>query len=129
MQALNAEVYALSVDRPARSLPYAKELRLPFTLLCDTGRSVLELYDLKHDNKGRIIAWPALFIIAPGGLIVYRSLDRKTHRADVAEVIRFLEQRQSDPGQQAQGRRKKRMLPVNRQGLRYVLNQFRRRKS
>lgn len=110
-QKLDTQIYALSVDEPEKSQILAKETQLPFELLSDVGRKIIDLYDLHNRDERGGIAYPAEFVINGEGKICYRSLDHTVQRADVSEVIQFLEHLQKDSSYQAQGQKKKWMIP------------------
>lgn len=121
LRKLDAQIYALSVDTPEKSQYFAKELKLPYDLLCDVDRKVVDLYDLRERGNRGGLAYPATFIINAAGKIAYRSLDDTSHRNDTLEIIRFLEKLQTDPAYQAEGQQQKFVIPPVKQSLRYYL--------
>jgi len=112
------KIYALSVDAPGKSSLLVEERQLPFDLLCDVDRKVVELYGVYARDQHDGIAYPALFIIDPGGTIVYRSLDFLSIRVDFKEIIGFLEKLQQDHSHQMHGKRKNWVPPSVKQFLR-----------
>ncbi len=112
------QIYALSVDAPGKSSLLVEEQQLPFDLLCDVDRKVVEQYDLYARDQHGGIAYPAMFIIDPEGTIVYRSLDFVSIRVDVKEIVGFLEKLQHDHAHQMNGKKKKWMPPFVKQFFR-----------
>jgi len=72
-------------------------MMLPFDLLCDVDKKVIQLYNLVNPFEHGGIAKPAIFIINPGGKICYRSLDDTAQRVDLAHVLNFLKKHHDDP--------------------------------
>lgn len=70
---------------------------LPFDLLCDVDKKVIQLYDLVNPFEHGGIAKPAIFIINPGGKICYRTLDGTAQRVDLSHVLNFLKSHHADP--------------------------------
>ena len=64
------------------------------------------------------MAFPAVFVINPAGEVVYVSIDEKTKRADILEIITFLQTLNKDSGHRQQGLRKKWQFPSIKQYLR-----------
>jgi peroxiredoxin Q/BCP len=85
-----AGVVGISVDGPDRSAALRRSLRLPFPLLCDTDRRVVEAWSLYNRAEMGGIAYPAVFVIDRDRTIRYRSLDRTRSRVSTADVISFL---------------------------------------
>lgn len=99
----NTQVVALSVDTPERSAGYRDAARLPFELLCDPDKQVVNRYHLLNPYEHDGIAYPAIFVIDPEGRIRYRSLDRTASRVKLTEVLAFLERLEADQAAQEQG--------------------------
>jgi len=99
----NTQVVALSVDTPERSAGFRKEATLPFELLCDPDKKVVNLYHLLNPHEHDGIAYPAIFVIDPKGRIRYRSLDRTATRVKLTEVLNFLDELKADQGAEEQG--------------------------
>ncbi|MBW1899448.1 MAG: peroxiredoxin family protein [Deltaproteobacteria bacterium] len=93
----NTDVFALSVDTPKQSRAVIREMKLPFQLLCDVDKEVIDLYHLRNSHEHGGIAYPAMFVIRPSGKIHYRSLDTTAHRIDMSYLIEFLETMNKDP--------------------------------
>ncbi len=89
--------YAISVDTPKQSQAVASEMMLPFDLLCDVDKNVIQLYGLVNPFEHGGIARPAIFIINPDGRICYRSLDGTAHRVDLTHVLNFLKAHYENP--------------------------------
>jgi len=96
-KALDTEVVALSVDPPEQSTAFKNEGQLPFELLCDEDRQVINLYHLLNPHEHQGIAYPAIFIIKSSGEIGYRSLDRKASRVNLSDVLSYLKKLTENP--------------------------------
>jgi peroxiredoxin len=90
IEAADASVVALSVDGPERSEAVRRRLSLPFSILCDTSRRVLERWHLLNRGEKGGIAYPAVFVVDRDRRIRYRSLDRTAQRVSTGDVLRFL---------------------------------------
>jgi peroxiredoxin len=88
--AQGATVVGISVDGPERSEALRQSLRLPFPLLCDTGRRVVEEWSLFNRAEKGGIAYPAVFVIDTDRTVRYRALDRTAARVSRADVVTFL---------------------------------------
>jgi len=86
----------LSSDDPKQSSSFKTEKSFAFQLLCDTDRQVIKLYNLLNPHEHGGIAYPAIFVIKPGGAIGYRSLDKTAKRVDLSSVVAYLETVNSD---------------------------------
>lgn len=92
--AKDAVVLGVSVDNEESHKSFAKEYRLPFSLLADNDAAVASLYNAVLDLKVIKFAKRHSFIIDPDGVIrkVYRSVSPENH---VREVMADLKQLQS----------------------------------
>lgn len=84
-EAQNATLVAISVDPPEINADLARKLGVTFPLLSDTSREVTKAYGL-HDPPNDI-AWPAIYIVDPGGTVTWRSLAEDYKVRPAAEVI------------------------------------------
>jgi peroxiredoxin len=91
--ALDAGVVALSVDAADRSEALRRSLRLPYPLLGDSGRRVIEEWSLFNRAEMGGIAYPAVFVIDRDLTVRYRSLDRTASRVSTDDVVAFLAER------------------------------------
>jgi len=94
----NTQVFALSVDPLKQSQNIIEKMKLPFKLLCDEDKHVIDLYHLKNPFEHDGIAKPATFIINPEGKVCYRSLDGTANRVDLSDELQFLEKLHNDAG-------------------------------
>jgi peroxiredoxin len=122
IRAAGAEVAAISVDTPAKSAALREQLSLPFPILCDTGRRVIQEWDLLNARERGGIAKPSAFVIGPDLLVRYAEVDSVTNRAPAAEILSVLK----SAGGTGQPRRKV-YLPRPGDWLRALLNTFRRK--
>ena len=90
IRATGADVVALSVDDQARSEALRTQLALPYPILCDPARAVVQAWGLYNPGEKGGIAIPALFVIGPDRCVRYRSIDSTLKRASTDGVLRFL---------------------------------------
>jgi thioredoxin-dependent peroxiredoxin len=71
-----AAVLAISSEPLAEAQAGVIEYRLPFIVLSDPDRSVIDRYGVgdPDDPEGRAIARPAIFLIDPGGIVRFAHL-------------------------------------------------------
>ncbi len=69
-----AQIVAISSESQEGGAKLKSELDLPFPVLADADRQVIETYGVFHEDepKGRAISRPATFVIDPTGAIRYR---------------------------------------------------------
>jgi peroxiredoxin len=90
IRAAGAKLVAISVDGPGKSQAVRNELGLPFPILCDTLRLVVRQWGVYNDREKGGIAKPAVFILDPGRIIRYASVDEVASRVPASEVTRLL---------------------------------------
>lgn len=94
VKAAGGQTFALSVDGPEESRAVVERYRLPFPILCDTKREVLQAYSLVHEGGGpggSDVAVPAHLLIDREGHVVWRHVakrvqDRPDPKAEAVEV-------------------------------------------
>jgi len=87
----NAVVVGISVDNPWCLKEFKQVNRLPFDLLSDFNRKVVELYDVvMEDLIGfKKVAKRAVFIVSPDGVVAWKWVsDDPSVEPDYDEVIR-----------------------------------------
>lgn len=90
IRASGAELAAISVDGPEKSQAVRDQLGLHFPILCDTERFVVRQWgDYNAREKGGI-AKPAVFILGPGCIVRYVSVDEVASRVPASEIVRLL---------------------------------------
>ena len=90
IHAAGARLVAISVDAPEKSQAVRDELRLPFTILCDTQRTVVREWGVYNAREKGGIAKPAVFIIDPGRIVRCVSVDEVASRVPASEIVRAL---------------------------------------
>lgn len=84
------EIHAISTDSPEKSKELIGRLGLKFQLYCDVGGFASQawgVYSREHD-----LARPSVFVVTPGGAIVYRYLsDTPSDRPKVAALLEIAE--------------------------------------
>lgn len=89
-EALGLRLVALSVDEPARSAHLKSAERLPFVLLCDTGRAVVQRFGLYNEAEKGGIARPATFVVDAARKVRFASVDSVRSRVLPADVLASL---------------------------------------
>jgi peroxiredoxin len=90
IRAAGADVAALSVDSAERSAALIEQLSLPFPILGDVSRAVVQAWDLYNPREMGGIAVPAVFVIDPDLCVRWRSADTTRNRVSADNVLRFL---------------------------------------
>ena len=83
-------IAALSVDTPTQSKALRGQLNLPFTLLCDQGRQVIEQWGLFNRKERGGIAYPATFLIDRHRTVRFSSAETVASRVSASEMLRCL---------------------------------------
>jgi peroxiredoxin len=90
IKAAGADVIAVSVDPPGTSEALRRDLHLPFTILCDTERTVVRQWDIYNPREKGGIAKPSVFVIDCDRRVRYSHLDSVVKRVPAAEIIGIL---------------------------------------
>jgi peroxiredoxin len=90
IRAASAEMAAISVDGPEKSEAVRDQLGLPFSILCDTERLVVREWSVYNAREKGGIAKPAVFIVEPGRIVRYVSVDEVASRVPASEIIGLL---------------------------------------
>jgi peroxiredoxin len=90
IRAVGASIAAASVDPPQKSEAVRRELRLPFPILCDTQRRVIQDWDIYNPREKGGIAKPAAFVIGPNRVLRYSSVDEVAKRVLASETVGIL---------------------------------------
>ena len=88
--AAGAKLIAASVDPPNRSEALRQRLSLPFPILCDTGRRLVQEWGIYNPREKGGIAKPAVFVIGPDRRVRFASVDTVSTRVPASEIIRVL---------------------------------------
>jgi peroxiredoxin len=86
-----ASLVAVSVDAPEKSEAVRRQLRLPFPILSDRERRVVQEWDIYNPNEKGGIAKPAVFILAPDRSVRFVSVDGVSARVPAAEIVKMLQ--------------------------------------
>jgi peroxiredoxin len=78
-RAAGAEILALSVDAPDKSLKMSEQLKLPYPVLSDIGHKVIDQYAIL--DKGGQISVAAVFVLDKQG-VVHWSYVADDYRSD-----------------------------------------------
>ncbi len=90
IRAAGAQLAAISVDSPEKSQAVRGELHLHFPILCDTLRRVAREWGVYNAREKGGVAKPAVFILDPGPVVRYASVDEVASRIPASEVVRVL---------------------------------------
>ncbi|PYU27787.1 MAG: hypothetical protein DMG32_05170 [Acidobacteria bacterium] len=90
IRSAGASVAVVSVDPPEKSETLRRKLRLPFPILCDTERRVIQDWDIYNPREKGGIAKPAVFIIGRDRVVRFSSVDRIATRVPPSEIVRIL---------------------------------------
>jgi peroxiredoxin len=114
---------AVSVDAPERSRALTAQLQLPFPLLSDMGREVVQAYGVFNRSEKGGIAYPATFVLNRDREVRFRSLDRVATRVDLGGLFAFLGSglERAPPAAPARSR----VTPAARDWLRFASNALR----
>ena len=109
---LGIDVAAISTDSMKQSQAVSMEMALPFDLLCDPEKNVINAYHLLNPFEHGGIAKPAIFLILPSGEIAYRSLDGTARRVDTTDLLNYLKKHDKGKGGKgSSGAKKKWIIP------------------
>jgi alkyl hydroperoxide reductase subunit AhpC len=110
---LGISIAAISTDSTKQSRAVAREMNLPFDLLSDGDKSVINMYNLLNPFEHGGIAKPALFLVLTSGKITYRSIDGTARRADISELLDYLKTNGTDiKSKESSGVKKKWIIPT-----------------
>jgi peroxiredoxin len=90
IRAAGADVVAVSVDPPTKSEALRRELRLPFTILCDTERRVVKEWDIYDPREKGGIANPAVFVLDRDRNVRHARVDQVATRVPASEIVCIL---------------------------------------
>ncbi len=117
LSGLQTKVVIISADEPKQSRSFKAEKSFLFTVLCDSDRKVIKQFNLLNPYEHAGIAYPAIFIIKPGGIVGYRSLDRTASRVDLTEVLNYLKTVNVNPDHTLRSESKKNVIIPKRSDL------------
>ena len=90
LRAAGANLVAVSVDAPEKSEAVRREWQLPFPILSDRQRRVVQEWDIYNAREKGGIAKPAVFILSPDLTVRSVSVDQVASRVPAAEILRLL---------------------------------------
>jgi peroxiredoxin len=91
IRAAGASLVAVSVDAPEKSEAVRQELHLPFPILCDTERRVVQDWDVYNAGEKGGIAKPAVFVVKGDRTVRFGAVDSVSTRVPPSEIARLLE--------------------------------------
>ena len=78
------------MDAPEKSEAVRQQLRLPFPILSDRERRVVQEWDIYNPKEKGGIARPAVFILAPDRTVRFVSVDGVSARVPAADIVGML---------------------------------------
>src|ERR1700680_4587022 len=84
---------ALAVDEPGRSEAVRRQYDLPFPILCDARREVIEAWGIINRKEKGGIAEPAVFVLDRDRCVLVGSVDGEFNRVSAAALLEFLRSR------------------------------------
>jgi len=114
LTALGVSLAAVSVDSPEALRRLREDGGLRFELLSDTRRKTVRAWGLLNARERGGIAFPAVFVLDTGGIIVFRSLDRTASRADVTSILAFLQSFRQNGTQRLENEARSFVIPTFR---------------
>lgn len=91
IRAAGASLLAVSVDAPEKSEALRLDLHLPFPILCDTERRVVQDWDIYNPRDKGGLAKPAVFIVNRDRTVRYGAVDTVATRVPASEILRVLQ--------------------------------------
>ena len=91
IRALGADVVGVSVDAPEAAESMRGELHLPFAVLCDTQRRIIQDWGIYNSREAGGIPKPSLFVIDRGRVVRHFSPDGVAARVPASEALRLLQ--------------------------------------
>jgi peroxiredoxin len=88
-EAVDARVYGVSVDLPFAQNVWADELGLPFPMLSDPTRAVIEAYGVVREEFYDVftVAERSVFVIDPDGVVTYRWIEDADEEPDWEALV------------------------------------------
>lgn len=99
------DLAALSVDEPARSEAVRRQYELPFPILCDTRREVIEAWGVFNRKEKGGIAVPAVFVLDRDRRVLFGSVDGEFSRIGAGALLDSLRSRTASANPLAPRRR------------------------
>ncbi len=87
------DLAALAVDEPARSEAVRRQYELPFPILCDTRREVIQAWGVVNRKEKGGIAEPAVFALDRDRRVLVSSVDGEFIRVGALALLEFLRSR------------------------------------
>lgn len=84
------DLAALAVDEPARSEAVRRRYGLPFPILCDVRREVIEAWGVINRKEKGGIAVPAVFVLGRDRRVLLGSVDGEFSRVGATALLEAL---------------------------------------
>jgi peroxiredoxin len=118
--AAGASLVAVSVDAAEKSEAVRRQLRLPFPILSDIGRRVIQEWGIYNSREKGGIAKPAVFILASDRTVRFVSVDEVSARVPAADIVRMLQEHDD-----TKSASRKRLIPSPATFFRAIRNSLR----
>lgn len=88
----NTIIYGISVDSPEDAREFQDKLNLPFSLLSDESKEVIDAYEVSDtvEKNGKIISLSANIVINQHREIVYYHKGHYKDRPSIEEMLKIL---------------------------------------
>jgi peroxiredoxin len=106
LRAAGANLVAVSVDAPEKSEAVRRDWQLPFLILSDRRRRVVQEWGIYNAREKGGIAKPAVFLLSPDLTVRFASVDQVASRVPATEIVRLLRE-----GTQAAAVNRKSIVP------------------
>ena len=87
------DLAALAVDESVRAEAVRRQYQLPFPILCDTRREVIDAWGVINRKEKGGIAEPAVFVLDRDRRVLAGSVDGEFNRVGAAALLEFLRKR------------------------------------
>ena len=103
IRAAGADAAAVSVDPPEKSEAVRKQLHLPFTILSDQNKQVIQDWCIYNPRERGGIARPAVFILDRDRNVLFASVDSTNSPVPTADIVRILQTHEPSPAARPKG--------------------------
>ena len=80
IRASGADIIAITPEPIEMAAKFKTETQAPFTILSDPDLAVIRAFGIFHEDepKGRMLPYPATYLIARDGTVLWRHIGRET---------------------------------------------------
>ena len=96
----NAHLLGVSVDSIAENKKLRMDLELPFEILSDENRQLINAWNIINKWERGGIPYPNLYILNEQTKIIFHSPDRLASRVDLSIILQFMKNYKNNPDYQ-----------------------------